>query len=97
MIGKSAPGPSGRDKTSILVTGKDAPGLLYRILAPFEENGVNMTRLETRPIKGSHWTYQFFIDFRGHQEDPPVSRTLTSLTTQSINLRILGSYPQAPI
>ena len=96
-MGKSRPGVSGRDKTSILVTAKDAPGSLYAILGPFEARSVNMTRLETRPLKGSHWAYQFFIDFVGHRDEDRIAAMLKDLADLSVNLRVLGSYPAAPI
>ena len=96
-VGKSRPGVSGRDKTSILVTAKDAPGSLYAILGPFEARSVNMTRLETRPLKGSHWAYQFFIDFVGHRDEDRIAAMLKDLADLSVNLRVLGSYPAAPI
>lgn len=97
VVGKLRPGVSGRDKTSILVTAKDAPGSLYTILGPFHERGVNMTRLETRPLKGSHWAYQFFIDFHGHRDDERIAAMLEDLAVLAVNLRVLGSYPAAPI
>jgi chorismate mutase / prephenate dehydratase len=65
----STGGPSGRDKTSILVSTRNEPGALYKVLEPFHRHGISLTRIETRPAKSGSWSYVFFIDFDGHQRD----------------------------
>lgn len=95
VIGRNDVPPSGNDKTSLLVSGKNQPGLLYRVLAPFREAGVNLTRLESRPAKSSKWSYVFFIDFEGHHEDAKVAPVIKALQDESLDIRFLGSYPKA--
>ena len=97
VIGKTLAGGSGHDKTSVLITVKNEPGALYDILEPFQEMGVSLTRLETRPLKGGSWSYAFFIDFSGHRDDPKIAEALERVGRKVVNLRILGSYPVAAI
>ena len=56
-----------------------------------------LTRIDTRPSRSETWTYLFFIEFEGHQEDARVSEVLRELEEQTVMLKILGSYPQAVI
>lgn len=97
IIGRQDTPPSGQDKTSLLVSGKNRPGLLYRILAPFEAHGINLTRLESRPSRAQKWSYVFFIDFEGHRDDPEVGKVLEALQSAELEVRFLGSYPRAEL
>lgn len=96
IIGRSAAvSGSGRDKTSLLVSGPNRPGLLYDLLRPLAENGISMTRLESRPSRRGLWEYVFFIDLEGHIEETGVAAAIASLETRASFLRLLGSYPRA--
>ena len=95
VIGKQTTEPSGRDKTSLIVSVKNGPGALYRLLEPFERHGIDMTRLESRPSHSGIWSYRFFIDFKGHVDDAPIQEFLDDVRAQSAELKILGSYPRA--
>ncbi len=95
VIGRDDVPPSGDDKTSLLVSGKNRPGLLYKVLAPFQQNGISLTRLESRPSHTSKWSYVFFIDFEGHKADAAVEPVLKSLQDNDLDIRLLGSYPKA--
>ncbi|NCW09320.1 MAG: prephenate dehydratase [Gammaproteobacteria bacterium] len=95
VIGKQTTEPSGRDKTSLIVSVKNEPGALYRLLEPFERHGIDMTRLESRPSHSGIWSYRFFIDFKGHVDDAPIQKFLDDIRAQSAELKILGSYPRA--
>ena len=95
VIGKQTTEPSGRDKTSLIVSVKNEPGALYRLLEPFEQHGIDMTRLESRPSHSGIWSYRFFIDFKGHVDDAPIQNFLDDVRTQSAELKRLGSYPRA--
>lgn len=95
VIGREEVGPSSADKTSILISTKNRPGALFRILEPFHRHGISLTRIETRPSRGGPWSYVFFIDFDGHQNSPDVQKVLTEVGERSIELRVLGSYPQS--
>ncbi len=95
IIGKQEVGASGQDKTSIIVTTENKPGALYRLLAPFENEKISLTRIETRPARHSKWHYVFFIDFEGHCQDDNVKAVMKSLEEETMQIRVLGSYPKA--
>jgi chorismate mutase/prephenate dehydratase len=95
VIGRQIFAPSGRDKTTLLLSGHEGPGLLYRLLEPFQVHGVNMTRIESRPSRLGKWAYVFFVDVEGHAEDPAVAAALKDLQKVSKLSRVLGSYPRA--
>jgi chorismate mutase/prephenate dehydratase len=95
VIGRELFAPSGRDKTTLLLSGHEGPGLLYRLLEPFQVHGVNMTRIESRPSRLGKWAYVFFVDVEGHVEDPSVAAALKDLKKVSKLSRVLGSYPRA--
>ena len=65
------------------------------MLQPFEDAGVNMTRIESRPARTQMWEYVFFIDVTGHHEDEKLSSVLALLKDETPLLRVLGSYPRA--
>jgi len=69
-----------------------ASGSLYHILAHFIFNGLNMTKIESRPIRGEKWKYYFFIDFEGNLMDQSVKSALTGISSETRNFRILGNY-----
>ena len=94
VIGKHFPAPSGKDKTSILISIKDKVGALDDILVTFKRFSLNLTKIESRPTKKKAWEYLFFIDFSGHSKDPMVEKALFELKKSSLYLKILGSYPR---
>lgn len=83
-------------KTSIILTLKDVPGSLYRALEPFATRDINLTKIESRPIKGRPWEYMFFIDFTGSIEDPVVKEAIDELASRTTSIKILGSYRKIP-
>ncbi|MBN2437628.1 MAG: prephenate dehydratase [Deltaproteobacteria bacterium] len=85
---------TGRDKTSILFGTPHVPGALQRALAPFAEAGINLTRIESCPMRDRMWEYLFFVDFVGHIEEEKTRACLQDLEKQTATLKILGSYPQ---
>ncbi len=95
VIGREAVAPSGADKTSLVVSTHNRPGALFRLLEPFQREGISLTRIDTRPSRTQNWAYVFFIEFEGHQQDEPVARVLAQLEEQSILMKPLGSYPRA--
>ncbi len=97
VIGKQKVGPSGRDKTSLLVSTRNEPGALYQVLGPFHNHGISLSRIETRPAKSGSWSYVFFIDFDGHQSDPAIQAVLAEVAEVAMEVRPLGSYPQAVV
>ena len=95
VIGRQSPGPSGRDKTSILFAMPNQPGALYRILEPFARTRINLTKIESRPTKRERWDFVMFVDFEGHRETPLVAGALSEIAERTRYLKILGSYPAA--
>lgn len=85
---------TGQDKTSILFAAAHVPGGLQRALVPFAEAGINLTRIESFPMRDRLWEYLFFVDFVGHVEDPQVKKCLEELEKQTATLKVLGSYPR---
>ena len=96
VIGQTPPAPGERDATSILFSIKrDLAGALYRALEPFAQNGVNLTRIESRPTRVRAWEYVFFCDFEGHAGEDVVARAIEELRGRCDFVKVLGSYPQA--
>jgi len=97
VIGRKLFTPSGADRTTLLVSasGTDDPGALFRLLEPFAEHGINMTRIESRPSRKRKWDYVFFMDVEGHVSDPPLAQALASLEARASLFKVLGSYPRA--
>lgn len=67
-------------------------GTLYRILSHFLFNGLNMTQIESRPMKGKNWEYRFFIDIEGNLEDPSVQNALRGIKEEAKSMRVLGNF-----
>ncbi len=97
VIGRENVAASGSDKTSIVVSAHNRPGALFKLLEPFEQNNVMLTRIDTRPSRTETWTYVFFIEFEGHQDDPDVAAILDTIAQQTVMCKILGSYPKAAL
>jgi len=85
--------PSGDDKTSAVFSIRDEVGILHHMLEPFAKNRINLTRIESRPLKGKPWEYVFFLDFLGHRKERRVARALAELDGLCQMLKVLGSYP----
>lgn len=95
VIGTNTPERSGRDKTSLMFNIKDQPGILYRMLEPFSKREVNLSKIESRPMKKKAWEYIFFLDIEGHIDDEPITAAVTELKDYCQELKVLGSYPRA--
>lgn len=95
VIGRQVFEPSGKDKTTLLISGHEGPGLLYTLLKPLQEHAVNMTRIESRPARQGKWAYVFFVDLEGHIQDPEIKAALADMEKVSKVSRVLGSYPRA--
>ncbi|MCK4621920.1 MAG: prephenate dehydratase [Desulfuromonadales bacterium] len=95
VIGKKTPERSGQDKTSIMFSVKDQPGILYRMLEPFSKRQINLAKIESRPMKQKVWEYIFFLDLVGHIEDSAIAEAIEELRSHCHFLKILGSYPIA--
>jgi chorismate mutase / prephenate dehydratase len=95
VIGKNAVGPSGEDRTSLLVTSHNKAGALHELLKPLASRGIGMSKIESRPSNRGVWEYVFFIDIEGHQDDENVAEALVEIEHETAMIRILGSYPKA--
>jgi chorismate mutase/prephenate dehydratase len=95
VIGTRAVEKSGRDKTSILFAVPDKVGALNQALNSFARSRINISKIESRPLRGRHWEYLFFADLEGHRDDPRVRRALSALEHRTLFLKVLGSYPEA--
>ena len=85
---------TGRDKTSIVFSAEDKPGSLYRILDIFNLWDINLTKIESRPVKNKLGRYIFYVDFEGHRNEQDIRDALTMVNRKTSFIRLLGSYPQ---
>ena len=90
-----APGPSGKDCVSLVVSVPNRPGAVHDILVPLKEHGVSMTRFESRPARSGQWEYYFYIDLQGHPSQPHVAAALQDLQRLCAFYKVLGTYPLA--
>ncbi len=82
----------GAGKISVSYELPHATGSLYNSLSHFIYNGLNMTKIESRPVPGKNWEYRFFVDFEGNLSSSAVKNTLLGLKEEAQNLRIHGNY-----
>ncbi|UCH25886.1 MAG: prephenate dehydratase [Trueperaceae bacterium] len=87
---------SENNKTSFVLATRHKPGSLVSCLEEFPKNGINMTKLESRPRRDRPWSYIFYIDIEGHILDAHVSKAVTGLMRKAAFVKYLGSYPSAP-
>ena len=96
MLGDYEPAPSGRDKTSLVLSAKNRAGAVYEMLTPFATRGVSMTKFESRPSKVALWEYFFFVDIEGHRDDPKRRRRARPRWSASrATSRCWAAYPMA--
>jgi chorismate mutase / prephenate dehydratase len=106
VIGKEMPKKSGNDKSSLVFSVRDEVGILYAMLEPFHEAGINLSKIESRPMvrldakhakkraQKNSWEYAFFVDLEGHIETAKVKRAVAALEKKCQFLKVLGSYPK---
>jgi chorismate mutase / prephenate dehydratase len=93
VIGPHSSGVSGADKTSILFSVQDTPGILHEMLGAFRKRNINLSKIESRPSKKGLWKYYFFIDMEGHSTTPKVKEALKEIEKKASFVKMLGSYP----
>jgi prephenate dehydratase len=89
----AVPGTNARFKTTLVFTIRNVPGALFRSLSAFSLRDLNLTKIESRPLRGKPWEYLFYLDFIGHVDDPVSQKALGHLAELADMLRILGCYP----
>ena len=94
VLGRAWAGRTGKDKTSVVFSVKDRPGVLRDALSAFAEERINLTRIESRPSRKRAWTYVFFADFQGHPEEERVKRALAALEEHCPYVSLIGAYPE---
>jgi len=82
-------------KTSVVFTVRNVPGALFKCLSAFALRDLNMTKIESRPLRGKPWEYLFYLDFIGHSEEKVSRNALGHLAELADMLRVLGCYPAA--
>lgn len=95
LVARADEAPTGTDKTSIAFTlDRDRPGGLYEVIGEFATRGINLSKIESRPMKQSLGHYIFFLDFEGHRLDPAGEAALAGVRARVHRLYLLGSYPR---
>ncbi len=95
VIARAEAKPTESDKTSLVFEIKDKAGALHDTLVPFKKGNINLTKIESRPSKKKKWSYYFFVDFEGHDEEARVKKALAALKKNCTFLKVLGSYPRS--
>jgi prephenate dehydratase len=81
-------------KTSLVFSTRNAPGALFRALSAFALRDLNLTKIESRPLRGKPWEYLFYVDFLGRVDTPNAQNALNHLRELADFLRVLGCYPK---
>ncbi|MGI8309358.1 prephenate dehydratase [Saccharopolyspora hattusasensis] len=89
------PDPTGADRTSVCAVISDEVGTLAEMLAELSLRGINLSRIESRPLRERFGEYRFFLDFDGHVADARIGDALTALHRRCSTVLFLGSYPKA--
>ncbi len=92
VIGKEMGQKSDRDSTAIVFSVKDKPGILYQALGHFAGRGINLSKIESRPLKGRTWEYVFFVEMDGHISDKVIKDSLKALEKDCLFVKVLGSF-----
>jgi chorismate mutase/prephenate dehydratase len=94
VIGTTPAERTGADKTTVLFAVADKVGALYEAISLFARNSINISKIESRPLRLRPWEYIFFVDLGGHREDPRLKRALGALKRKALFSKVLGSYPE---
>ena len=97
VIGDQLPEPTGSDRTALLLQIPHKPGALSDALVAFKKNKVNLSWIESFPLRGPESGYLFFLDFEGHQKEAKVKRTLDQLAKAAVRMEVLGSFPRSEV
>lgn len=82
-----------RAKTTLAIRLQNRPGSLYQFLGILHAEGINLSRLVSRPIRGQHQEYAFLVDLDGDAQSPAIKRALRAAAAQTVSMRLCGTYP----
>ncbi len=94
ILGGEAPARTGCDRSLLQLRAPDGPGSLLKVLEPLARQGLNLSRILSRPSGRRPWEYLFFLDVEAHQEDAALVAALEILRLRGAEPRVLGSYPR---
>ncbi|MBE9610696.1 prephenate dehydratase [Chitinilyticum piscinae] len=97
VLGYQETVPSGKDKTSLVISAPNRPGALAELVEPLARNGVSMSKFESRPSRTGLWEYVFFVDVEGHAHEARLQAALAELRNTAAFVKVLGAYPLAVI
>jgi chorismate mutase/prephenate dehydratase len=93
VVGHEMAKRTGNDKTALLFSVEHKAGSLHGALGILARNGINLTKIESRPFPRRMWEYLFFVDIEGHPDDEAVGSALADLRRQCTSVRVLGAWP----
>jgi chorismate mutase/prephenate dehydratase len=94
VIGRQKAKKTRHNKTSVMFSIKDESGSLLKTLQLFARNNINLTKIQSRPLRNRPWEYLFFLDFDGHIEEKHIARVIDILSKRCLLIKVLGSYPR---
>ncbi len=95
IIGDHDTNHTGSDRTALLLQIPHTPGSLNDALTAFKNNKINLTWIESFPLRGPESGYLFFLDFEGHIKEPRIKKALQLLEKKAVRMEVLGSYPRS--
>jgi len=95
MLSREPVTPDGESKTSLAFAGRNEPGLLFKCLSAFALRDIDLSKIESRPIRGVPWEYVFYLDFCGSMADERCRHAVEQLREMATLVRVFGSYPRA--
>lgn len=96
LLAAGDPPRSKNSKTSIIFATRHVPSALYQVLGELANQHINITKIESRPRRDQPWSYLFYLDFEGHEDDPYVQQAMLGILKKTSFLKLLGSFPAAP-
>ena len=97
VLSRTMVAPPTHAKTSLILTLENKPGSLYQALGAFSDQGINLTKIESRPSRKDPWQYIFFIDFQGSLVEERVQKAMQIIREHTREIIVLGSYPESGV